>query len=207
MGRLKVIQALRSMARHFDDALEQETRSQIKQEPTAYINGQPIVAGQPKGELGRSETSLDEFVLMSPEQMMENLDGTWKLQLLADKQGDGVSFFNTTSAVQEFSTMRMTFTATGPSGLAKVKCSGKLQIQGERRILVREDVKTESTAGSIFGMFGSTRNSGFLATVSQPQQIMTVDSTLLITKIPAEVKKGKDSEKEHFAVWRRTDAR
>ena len=201
--RMKIVQALRSIARHFDDVLEAEKLSQMKQEPTAYINGKPIVAEIKRRALGGAATALEEFVLASPELMMENLNGSWKLQLLADKSGDGVSFFNTTNAIQEFSTATMTFSATGPSGLAKVKCSGNLQMESGSRTLVRTNIRTEGAPGSFLGMFGSSKDSGFLAAVSRTQQIIIVDSALLITKSPLGSRKGKDADKEHFGVWRR----
>ena len=71
------------------------------------------------------------------------------------------------------------------------------------RVIDRSDVRVEGAAGNILGLFGSNKNSGFLAAVSRQQQIVSVDSMLLITKSPSGSRKGKDSEKEHFAVWRR----
>eukprot|EP00429_Kryptoperidinium_foliaceum_P004409 CAMPEP_0176019980 /NCGR_PEP_ID=MMETSP0120_2-20121206/9667_1 /TAXON_ID=160619 /ORGANISM="Kryptoperidinium foliaceum, Strain CCMP 1326" /LENGTH=695 /DNA_ID=CAMNT_0017353067 /DNA_START=394 /DNA_END=2478 /DNA_ORIENTATION=+ len=197
--RMKIVQALRSMARHFDDALEAENLAAKKQEPTAYINGQPLIANRPS--TATTVAQLDEFVLASPQQMMENLDGSWELQLLADKTGDGVSYFNTTFAVQEFSTAKMTFEATGPSGFTKVQCSGTLTMDDSKRVLERTDVKTEGASGNFLGMFGSNKDSGFLAAVSKNQQIISVDSMLLITKAPTGTRKGNGADKEYFAVW------
>jgi hypothetical protein len=203
IGRLKVVQALRSLARHFDDALEMEMESEKRREPTAFLNGKPIVVEARTKETDSTVLKLDEFVLSSPQQMTDNLHGLWRLQLLADKQGDGVSFFNKTTAIQEFSTTRMDFIATGPSGFTKVTSSGKWQMDNSRRVLSRSEVTTEGATGNILGLFGSNKNSGFLAAVSLNQQIISVDSALLLTKSPAGSRKGKDADKEHFAVWRR----
>lgn len=203
IGRMKVVQALRSLARHFDDSLEMERESEKRREPTAFLNGKPIVTTVQATAIDSAVSKLDEFVLASPQQMMKNLEGPWRLQLLADKQGDGVSFFNTTTAIQQFSTEKMVFIAAGPSGLTSIKCSGKLEMDNSKRVLVRSEIRTEGGAGSILGLFGSNKNSGFLAAVSRQQQIISVDSALLITKSPAGSRKGKDADKEHFAVWRR----
>lgn len=202
VGRMKVVQALRSLSRHFDEALEKEALSSRTKEPTVFINGKPLVMETQQDNNDNLSAKLDEFVLASPDQMMDNLEGSWRLQLLADKQGDGVSFFNTTTAIQKFSTTKMSFAATGPSGFVQVKCSGKLRLDEAKRVLDRSDINTEGVVG-FFGLFGSTTNSGFLAAVSRSQQIISVDSTLLITKSPLGSRKGKDAEKEHFAVWRR----
>lgn len=172
-------------------------------EPTAFINGKPLL---PEPELDNGTTgagSIDDFVLASPEQMMENLEGTWRLQLLADKQGDGVSFFNTSLAIQKFSTQKMTFSATGPSGFVKVQCSGQLRLEDSQRILAKSGINVESVVGNFLGILGTSKNSGFLAAVSRSQQIISVDSMLLVTKSPSGARTGKDAEKEHFAVWRR----
>jgi hypothetical protein len=199
----------RSMSRHFDDAIEKEIEKRRQQEPTAYINGKPLMLSVRTDEESESAAAaIDQFVLASPEQMMENLNGSWMLQLLADKTGDGVSFFNTTSAVQEIrilSDTQMSFRAEGPSGLAKVLCKGKLEMDGRRRVISRSDVTTEAAAGSMLGLFGSNKNAGFLAAVSKSQQVICVDSTLLITKAPFGSRKdsSSDPDKEYFGVWRK----
>lgn len=195
------------MSRHFDDAIEKEIEKRRQQEPTAYINGKPLLVAVRPVEKDTGNAN-DQFVLATPEQMMENLNGSWMLQLLADKTGDGVSFFNTTLAVQEIrivSEGKMVFRAEGPSGLAKVLCSGKLEMDERRRVLSRSDVTTEAAAGSMLGMFGSNKNGGFLAAVSRPQQVISVDSTLLITKAPFGSRKdsSSDPDKEYFGVWRK----
>ncbi len=203
VGRMKVVQALRSMSRHFDESLEREIQSSRTSEPSVFINGKPLIADTTQLYETNPVAQLDEFVLGSAEQMMDNLQGSWRLQLLADKQGDGVSFFNTTDAVQKMSTRDMSFVATGPSGFVKVKCSGKLHWDKGNRVLSRNDFNIEGVLGNFLGLFGNTNISGFVAAVSRSQQIISVDSSLLITKSPLGSRKGKDAEKEYFAVWRR----
>ena len=202
--RMKVVQALRSIARHFDDALEAELASKTPFEPTALIDGKPILEPPPTAP-GASENALnlDDFILASPDQMISNLKGKWRLQLLADKNGDGVSFFNTTMAVQEFSTDDMTYSASGRSGLTMVDQKGEITIDESRRILSRKTLQGGGGSGLLGGIFGGGKDAGgFAGAVTRKQQIMTVDSNLLVTKgVPG--KSGKSSEKEHFSVWRR----
>lgn len=201
VGRLKVVQALRSMARYFDDALESEIEAKVQAEPTAYLDGKPLLVQTVKKT--NEVLSLDEFVLASSEQMMKNLQGKWRLQLLADKQGDGVSYFNTTTAIQEFSVADMSFSASGPSGLVKATSCGDIDMQDEKRILVRSNIQSSGGSTGFFSIFSGGKNSGFVGAVSRQQQIMSVDSVLLITKSPPGSRKGKDAEKEHFGVWRK----
>lgn len=194
------------MSRHFDDAIDQEIENRKQAEPTAYINGKPLLAARPQEK--RSTIALDDFTLASPEQMIESLDGSWELQLLADKTGDGVSFFNTTAAIQEIrivSENEIAYRAEGPSGLTRVLCTGKIEMDGRRRVISRKDITTEAAAGSMLGMFGSNKNGGFLAAISEPQQIILVDSSLLVTKIPfgSQRRSTSDTDKEYFGVWRK----
>jgi hypothetical protein len=171
-----------------------------------FINGKPLVAATQQPQIPKMAMTLDDFVLASPAQMMENLKGTWQLQLLADKSGDGVSFFNTTIATQEFGIKDMTFSASGPSGLTRVEKSGEIIMDEEKRILSRSKGDSASQLG-IFAIFGGGVNSGFAAAISREQQIMSVDSVLLVTKSPAGSRKGNDAEKEHFGVWRKVAAK
>ncbi|KAL3937523.1 MAG: hypothetical protein SGBAC_007397, partial [Bacillariaceae sp.] len=200
--RLRINQALRSIARYFDDALEAEIAANVKVEPTAFINGKPLIVESTQEAASNTEVNLDEFVLGSAEQMMENLEGTWQLQLLADKTGDGVAFFNTTVAIQTFCVSDMTFSASGPSGLARVEKFGNVTVEDEKRILTRS-IDTSSNDGGFFGLLAGGSNSGFSGAVTREQQIMSVDSVLLITKSPVGSRRGKDAEKQHFCVWRR----
>lgn len=205
VGRKRIVQALRSISRHFDDALETEIAASQKTEPTVFIDGKPLITGPQQPEKPQVELRLDEFVLASPDQMLENLEGTWQLQLLADKSGDGVSFFNTTIATQQFCVAEMAFSASGPAGLARVEKSGEITIDEEKRILSRSEENTASQLG-IFAIFGGMSKSGFPGAVSREQQIMSVDSVLLVTKSPVGSRKGNDAEKEHFSVWRKVAA-
>ncbi|CAJ1964002.1 unnamed protein product [Cylindrotheca closterium] len=200
--RLRIVQALRSIARYFDDALEAEIAANTKIEPTAFIDGKPLIIESREEKDSSTSVNLDEFVLASSKQMIENLEGTWQLQLLADKTGDGVSFFNTTIATQKFCIRSMTFSASGPSGLTRVEKSGDITFEVEKRILTRS-MDASSNDGGIFGFLAGGSTSGFGGAVSREQQIMSVDSVLLITKSPMGSRQGKGAEKEHFCVWRK----
>ncbi|GAX23940.1 hypothetical protein FisN_20Hh148 [Fistulifera solaris] len=205
--RLRVVQALRSIARRFDDALEIEIKKAeskvVEEESVAVIDGKPILSRKKQEEemLAGMMQDLDEFTLAAPDQMKENLSGEWRLQLLADKKGDGVKFFNNTMSTQTIDMKRLSFTSDGGnSGLINVKQSGQVQFNDERRILSKTDVQV---SGGMLGLFGAT-SSGAAGAVSSPQQVLTVDSTLLVTRrvFSKNQTPGEDA-KEFFAVWRR----
>lgn len=209
VDRLKVVQALRSISRHFDDALEEEILSnQPAPEPTALMNGKPIIVEQERKEdtLQNRIGGMDEFVLVGADQMRENLDGGWRLQLLADKRGDGVKYYNTTFSWQSFDTNAMTFTSSGAAGFLTVDQTGGVDFQDERRILTRNDLSVSGTGGMLSG-FLSKGSGGAAGAVSKPYQIVSVDSILLITRMAPSGKKKRydDSTKEYFAVWRRAE--
>jgi len=90
--RTKVVQALRSLSRRFDDALVDEMAE--LREPVAFLDGKPIVSKDPRrdnyGSISASSLNVaEEFVLADAQTMRANLAGEWRLQLLADKRGDG----------------------------------------------------------------------------------------------------------------------
>jgi hypothetical protein len=209
--RLKVVQALRSISRNFDDALEEELKnSKPAKEPVALMDGKPIVAAPDPNETDElrkimAGTGLDEFILASAEQMKENLNGEWRLQLLADKRGDGVKYYNTSVSWQKVDTKSMTFESKGSAGFLSVTQSGGIEFQEKRRVLKRTDLDVSGTGGMLSGFL--TKGSGGAAgAVSTPHQIVSVDSVLLITRMaPMKNKKYDDSQKEYFAVWRRME--
>lgn len=194
--RIRIVQALRSLSRNFADALQNEIDSTIVQEPVAFIDGKPIMPSP------QSTTNLkiDEgFNLMESQQMLENLDGEWRLQLIADKRGDGVKFFNTTLAWQVFDTETMTFRAVAPRGFLNVEQSGGIKFNRKRRILRRNSV--ESSGPTAFtDLFGAKL--GALGAIRTERQLIMVDSSILITRgVPS----NDENEKDFFAVWRRAD--
>jgi tetratricopeptide (TPR) repeat protein len=205
VGRTRIVQALRCISRQFDESLQDEIASNDDPEPTAFLNGKPIIKGASSGsQRDPNAISLGDFQLLSPEEMVQNLQGEWKLQLLADRSGDGVSFFNTTLAVQKFSVDGMTFEASGPSGLVTMQSSGRIEMDSSKRILSRLEVQSSGGgAGGLLNIFTGSKDSGFAAAVSRQEQIISVDSILLITKRAPGSRKGSDADKEHFAVWRR----
>ncbi|KAG7367907.1 six-hairpin glycosidase-like protein [Nitzschia inconspicua] len=223
VGRTRVVQALRCISRQFDESLQSERATSNDEEPTAFLNGKPIIKGQTAKTVAAATTttstmrdpmaiSLGDFQLLSSDEMLKNLAGRWRLQLLADKAGDGVSFFNTTMAIQEFSTEDMTFMARGPSGLVTVQSNGRIAMDESTRILSRSNIETSGVGGGAGGLmmsilFRGGTDSGFPAAVARTQQIISVDSILLITKCAPGTRSGKDAEKEHFAVWRRERVR
>jgi len=201
VSRTRIVQALRCLSRQFDDMLQSEIDSSVVEKPTAYLNGKPIEKGPKEAAYG---TRIGDFTLLSADEMIQNMEGDWNLQLLADKQGDGVSFFNTTTAVQTFSVDGMTFSAEGPSGLVTEKCSGRIVMDDKKRVLSKEEIETSNSGvGGILSIISGGKNSGFSAAVSRKQQIVSVDSLLLITRCARGSRKSGDPDKEYFGVWRR----
>ncbi|CAB9497794.1 expressed unknown protein [Seminavis robusta] len=203
--RLKIVQALRSISRHFDDALEQEIEmNKPAPEPVAWMDGKPLVVEPEKDDMALIMTGMDEFALASAEQMKENMAGAWRLQLLADKRGDGVKYYNTSYSWQELDTESMTFTSSGVAGFLTVEQSGGIEFQEKRRILTRTDLVVSGTGGVLSGFLA--KSSGASGAVSTPHQVVSVDSVLMITRMAAtKNKRLDDSTKEYFAVWRRIE--
>jgi hypothetical protein len=209
--RMRIIQALRSLSRRFAEALQEEIDSTTVQEPVAFIDGKPIIASKPSKKSSFSggggtmdSTLVEDFNLMESNQMLENLDGDWRLQLIADKRGDGVKFFNTTLAWQTIDTSSMTFRAFAPQGFLNIDQSGRIQFNGKRRILRRQDVS--SSAGiALAEMFGPKL--GPLGAIRPERQLILVDSSILITRgVPNRKSSDNDeNEKDYFAVWRRVE--
>lgn len=202
--RSRIVQALRSLSRNFDDALQKEIEKYTVKEPVAVMDGKPILT-KPliEEEEEATLTTMDGFTLMEPSKMKDRLNGEWRLQLLADKRGDGVKFFNNTVSSQRVDIDSMTFSATVPSGFVTVRQKGKIVFNDKRRVLRRQSVEV-SGGGVLAGILGTT-SSGAPGAVRMPQQIMTVDSVLLVTRgLPSKrLKNNNEADKDYFAVWRR----
>jgi hypothetical protein len=197
---IKIVQALRSTSRHFDSELEKELKKAAPQS-VAIMNGKPIVvAVEEKESVTAVMAGMEDYVLASAEQMLELLDGKWKLQLTADRQGDGVKFDNN-STLQRINTDRMTFQSSGPVGFVKVTQSGSVEFDEDRRILSRQNVETGG-GGLLSGLLVG-KNGGVMAAA---QQILSADSVLLITRLAPDKKRSSDDGKGFFSVWRRVGA-
>lgn len=206
VDRRKVVQALRSMSRYFDDALEKEIEENAPQpESVAIMDGKPIL--EPKKQKQRTMNeevaSMEQFILAGPEQMKADLKGEWRLQLLADKRGDGVKYFNNTEAWQSFDvSSSMAFESSIPQGfLGAVNKKGEFQFDEERRIYTQTNVKTGG-GGVLQALM--TGSSGAEAGPNGPQQIISVDGVLLVTKYAGKGR-AEDLVKNYFAVWRRVE--
>lgn len=200
--RMKVVQALRSISRHFDEELIAEKKNEeAKNVPVDYA-GRPIVSTRQQSAEENLATAIgmDGFVLSKPSQMLTNLDGEWRLQLMADKKGDGVEFFNTTLFWQAIDSSEMEYNSGGVSSQ-----SGSLDFDEKERILSREGstVKTAGGGGGLFSMFKGAKGTAGEMTKA-PQQILSVDSALLVSR--AIVKsQAADNVKDYFSVWRRVE--
>jgi len=203
--RVKVVQALRSIERKFDDALREEIkRNAPKEEPVAFMNGVPIVNKQEEFE-SASKVGMDSFNLGDVTQMKENMSGEWKLQLIADSKGDGVSFYNKTLSWQYFDTDEMSYNASGPAGFLKLTQTGKFDFDEELRIITRKEVESRGSGAFLTDLLGTSNLSGAMASTNLEQQILSVDSELLITRVVVEKRSSLDTMKEYFSVWRRAE--
>jgi hypothetical protein len=201
VDRTRIIQALRALSRYFDEALQKEIERNTVDEPVAIMNGQPIIANKPPEEV---ESNPDGFKLMDPAQMVDRLNGEWRLQLLANKRGDGVKFFNSTLSSQKMNTKSMTFSAVVPLGFVSIEQSGKIAFNEKRRILRRQSV--EVLGGGVLAAIFKGTTTGAPAAVRLPQQVVTVDSVIMVTRgVPSMRVKSNDAEKDYFAVWRKVE--
>jgi hypothetical protein len=207
VSRLRVVQALRSLSRHFDDALQAEIeKSKPVAEPVAVMDGKPILSVKDDDDDDISAlASLDDFVLMDPKQMMENLQGEWRLQLIADKRGDGVKFFNNTLSWQRLDTNTMSFSSLCPQGFLSVEQTGDITFNTKRRILRRESVEVSGGGTLLVGLLGTKL--GAVGAVRNEQQVVTVDMAMMVTRgVPNKRVRSKEEEKDYFAVWRRVES-
>lgn len=203
---LQILQAFRSLSRAFDSALAAEKKKNEKPiEPVAVMNGVPIVARRRE-----EETVLvdQEFVLSDAPQMIENLNGEWKLQLLADKKGDNVKFYNTTLSWQQVNTRAatdMTFESFGPAGFFTVSQKGGMEFKKDDRIIDWRGVSASGSGSVLSTIMSGGSSSGWQST---SQQVISVDSVMLITRMalkkPPKATDDKNA-KDFFSVWRRVE--
>lgn len=204
VDRIKVIQALRSIDRKFNEVLKEEIkRRQPKDEPVAVMNGKPIIKSEDLEST--SAVGMDTFNIGDIEQTLENVSGEWKLQLIADSKGDGVNYYNKTLAWQYFDTNNMSYDASGPSGFLRLTQSGKFDVDETLRIITRKDVKSSGSGAFWTDLVGASNLSGPIAATNLQQQIISVDSEMLITRAVVEKKSSTDTLKGYFNVWRRAE--
>ena len=204
VDRMKIVQALRSLSRRFADALQDEIdKAKPSPEPTAVMDGKPILKPK-KSDESTLSVAMEDFVLMKPDQMLENLSGEWRLQLIADKRGDGVKFFNSTVAWQQVDTNAMSFTSLTPQGFITIQQQGQIKFNRKRRILRRQSVQATG-GGGLASLFSGSRT-GAVGAINLERQLVTVDSSLLVTRgVPSRRGASNDDEKDYFAVWRRVE--
>jgi hypothetical protein len=141
---------------------------------------------------------LDEYVLKDATKMRTMLAGEWKLQLLADKRGDGVKFFNTSNAWQSIDMDTMSFTAAGPlTPFLTVQKLGNVMFNDKLRIVRRAKVATAGPSSwfteLLFGNGRIVQNiGGPMGAIRNPQQIVLIDSVLLVTRnVPSKLRRLK----------------
>ena len=206
VDRMKVVQSLRSISRHFDEALVEEKKSEeAKNVPVDYA-GRPIVSTRRSTQNTLATAiGMDGYVLASATQTLESLEGEWRLQLMADKKGDGVDFFNSTLIWQAIDAAGMAYDS-GSKGLRSSSQSGSLNFNGKERILSREGVSVNAGGGG-GGLFSMLLGGGGGTTgemTKAPQQVLSVDSALLVTRAIVKAQ-AADNVKGFFSVWRRVE--
>lgn len=204
--RMKVVQALRSISRHFDDALTAEKKNEeAKNVPVDYA-GRPIVSTRRSTEEDlASAIGMDGFVLLKAPQTLANLDGEWRLQLMADKKGEGVDFFNTTLIWQAIDASDMAYNS-GSKGLRSSSQSGNLNFDEKERLLSREGESSNGGVGGggLFSMLMGGGSGNAREMTKAPQQVLSVDSALLVTRAVVKAQ-AADNVKDYFSVWRRVE--
>ena len=205
VDRIKVVQALRSIDRSFEKALAVEIKKKTpKEEPTAVINGVPIKKSDQ--EEGDTMLGMDTLNFGDINQLKENLDGEWKLQLIADSKGDGVSFYNETISWQNFDVKTLSVVSSGPAAFFTLTQNGKFAIDEDSRVLSRFNTTNTGSGAFIKDIFGSDSLSGAVAATNIVQQIVSVDSELLITRRFGLKKNTLDTIKGYYSVWRRVES-
>jgi len=207
--RPKIVQALRSYSRTFDEALREEIeRNTLKEEPVALMNGIPI-ATVPEEKGRPSIAGMDAFNLGTAEQMKENLLGEWKLQVITDKKGDKVSFFDKEVSWQNIcldneDLFVMNYQLSIPAAFFTLSQRGQLNFGNKRRVISRVDVKSDGASSFLVDLVGKSTAS---VTTNSEQQVISVDSELLITRL-ATIQKSSQSDncKNYFSVWRRVES-
>mmetsp|Transcript_11448 Transcript_11448/g.17235 ORF Transcript_11448/g.17235 Transcript_11448/m.17235 type:complete len:640 (+) Transcript_11448:151-2070(+) len=191
--RPRVVQALRSISREFDSDVKREQEE--KEDPTVYIDGKAIVKKREK--IMREPGS---FKLLSGEQMLENLDGEWRLQLLADKTGDGVRYFNTTTAWQRMDCSEMKYSLFVPLGWSANIDQEEEQWEFDIETRTIDRLDGSSRGGWVVSALGGS-------TTVKPQQVMCVDDEMCVMRLRTDIKtKNSDTNiKDYFSVWRKVD--
>lgn len=201
VDRTKIVQALRSIDRSFSDALAKEIKkNEPKPEPVAVMDGKPIVRSNDEDDT-IGIVSLDSINMGDISQTLENIEGEWRLQLMGDSKGDGVNFYNKTIAWQNFDTQEMSYKASSPSGFLTLSSKGSFKIDELRRTISRSDVSKDGSAAFFTDVYSSDL-SGAVGSVLLPQQIISVDSEMLVTRSVKEVS-VTEKVKGYYSVWRR----
>ena len=189
ISRLRIVQALRSLSRYFDDALQEEIESMKPlPEPVAVMDGKPIMQQERRRQLLSSDyrttttsRQFDEYVLMDPVQTIENLNGEWQLHFITDKRGDGVKFFNNNTSLvwQKLITggsndCNMQFTSYCSQGILTVEPNGQLDFNNKRRILRRRSIEMTGAGSMITNLFGlnSISKTGPVGAICTERQII-----------------------------------
>ena len=192
--RPRVVQALRRISREFDSELRKEMEEAA--EETIYIDGKAIKKKQAQVKEPGS------YRLASPTQMVENLNGEWRLQLLADKSGDGVKYFNKTMSWQRIDSENMEYSLFMPIGFTSIDEKGEWSFEDESRTFEHNTAGAKSDGGGwLVTMLGGS-------TTMKAQQVLSVDDEMCIMRLKINERQKNDDNsnvKDYFSVWRKVD--
>ena len=202
VDRMKIVQALRSISRHFDEALTVEKEQEASKNVPVDYAGRPIITARSSSSTASALSTalgMDGYVLLDATQILQTLDGEWRLQLMGDKKGEGVDFFNSTLMWQTIDTSQMDYTSSNSQ-------SGVLKFEEKDRILYREGASGGAVGGGLFEALFSGGKSGVARKMTNvPQQILSVDAALLVTRAVV-AHQAADNVKDYYSVWRRVEA-
>lgn len=201
--RLRVVQALQAMAREFDKAMaEEEEQRRLKNRKVPMINGQPLFEVE---ESGGPVTTEGGYTLSSAEDMAASIDGEWRMQLMADRKGEGVQYVDAGNAWQRFDMGEGGWKSFSPLAFLKVVEDGTYSFEDEMRVVRRNRVSSDD---GISGGFLASLLSGTGSERIAAQQVLSADSEVCITRkyLPTkELMSNDENIKNYFTVWRRAE--
>merc|ERR1712071_29144 len=126
---------------------------------------------------------------------------------MADKKGDTVNYFNSTLSWQRVDSSEKKFKATCPAGFLTSGQEGTFDFDRVNRVITRDVTFSSGAPSFLLAAFlgkGSSRT-GAPAAVLAPQQILSIDSSLCISRLYGLKVSSIDNVKDFYCVWRRVE--
>ena len=89
---------------------------------------------------------MDGFILLNISQTLTNLEGEWRFQLMVDRKGDGVDFFNSTLIWQAIDSSEMAHNS-GSKGLCSLSQSVNLRFDKKECIVSQRGISSSTGMG------------------------------------------------------------